>query len=728
MFIRQADSELQVDLPFKIHLKSILDTVECYENNPNYETYKATLEGLIREAQLHVHPKGFMVHQQNSEYLVKEQFGFYYCIVTLGQWIEDKIKACFDAHEYLEGMMFNALADNVLYEATNEFYNLIKVKMSERSTILNKELFLTSRFEPGNSSVPLEAQNEILRAVQEHFTIPVDITTGYMLSPSKTLGYVYGIVEEDCSHGIDHDCSSCSSTQCKHRKYIIQVEQGSHHTRIQGRVGENVLSVLRNNHFFVEAPCNGKGLCGKCKVIAKGHRFRLTAEEKKFLSQSQISEGYILACLHTLEGDLNVSMDGEGEHPIIEDTYAPIFIENPIVVDPLTYGIAVDIGTTTLALSLIHLQSGKTIAVEKRLNPQKAFGADVISRIMYVNTQRDDKLTQLIRTSILQGIESLVKQVEALSLGNIQKITLTGNTTMIYLLLGLDPEKLAVSPFTTIDLGLYECNSKELFDSQELIADVTILPWISAYVGGDIVAGVYATQLLDQQGNFLLVDIGTNGEMVLKKGNKLFCAATAAGPAFEGANIRCGMGSVHGAVCEIKEVDQGFDLKVLGDVTAKGLCGSALIDAISLLLQKEIIENTGYLEEAYMFNELIGIFPEDVRQVQLAKAAIAAGIEVLLHEAKIDFEELDALFLAGGFGSHLNIEHGITIGLIPEAMRDKVVIVGNASLAGGVKYLQEMYGNTGVNRIIEASEYIELSTSIKFNELYVMHMMFGGDL
>jgi len=433
----------------------------------------------------------------------------------------------------------------------------------------------------------------------------------------------------------------------------------------------------------------------------------------------------VLACFHTIEQDLVLTIDSQSEGVHIEDTYAPFTIDLPKTCQVGELGIAIDIGTTTIAMSLVNLTSQEVIGVEKMLNPQKAYGADVISRILYVNQNKDDTLKRLIRNSLEEGINLLVSTAKVQA-KHVTEIVLAGNTTMIYLLLGIDPEPLAMSPFTTVDLGMYQCESQKIWNQLEIKATITILPWISAYVGGDIVSGMYALDLKHKQGNSILIDIGTNGEMVLKVGNRIICASTAAGPAFEGANIRCGMGSVFGAICEIQEVEGTFELKVLGDKEPLGLCGSALIDAISLLLDRGKIELSGYMSEPVFLHESIGIYPEDVRQVQLAKAAIAAGVEVLLKAANLNYDQIDTVYLAGGFGSHLNVESAVNIGLIQEQLKDKVCVVGNSSLAGCVRFLLEQGAKEKIDQIKLDTEYIELSTNMEFNDAYIMNMMFGG--
>jgi uncharacterized 2Fe-2S/4Fe-4S cluster protein (DUF4445 family) len=705
-------------------LKSILDNVECYKDNPRYESYKEKLEMLIEASQEHINPTGYIVKSARDRYLPASSLYSIYCMVTLGPWIDGQIQKHFANYEYLEGMMLNALGDQILYEATNELYEMVK----EDVTIEGK--FLTIRYEPGNSEIPMEKQKEIFEIINENYELEMYVTEGYMLSPTKSLAYFYGVEADDCSLGIDHDCSSCQSTECKMRKYLIKIHINGEVNLIQAKKGENLLDVLRRHKVFLESPCSGKRLCGKCKVHVPKHGYEMDLTEARFLSQDEIENNIILACYHTVDRNLEVKLDINVMELNISVDYAPFTIKSPryekndYEIKHRKLGVGIDIGTTTVAISLVDLVSHEVLDTKKILNPQKAYGADIISRIQYVAENPNHMLTTLIRECLQENIIELFEQGEY-EFAQLSEIVVAGNTTMIYLLLDIDPKELAVSPFTTIDMGLYKCSSDE-FWKLPVRCSVTILPWVSAYIGVDIVSGIFATHLKDKKENILFIDIGTNGEIVLKHGDRMTCVATAAGPAFEGANIKCGMGSIGGAICEIIQSDIGYELEVYGHGEPMGLCGSALIDAIAILLKNGHILDTGYMEAPYMFHKEIGIYPDDVRQVQLAKAAIAAGIEVLLEVSGLSCDEVDYVYLAGGFGSHLNVRNAAAIGLIPVEFESKVIVVGNTSLAGSIRYLLEKHGQTEIETILSSCDYLELSSNMIFNNAYVNNMMFGG--
>lgn len=703
----------------KYDIDYVLEMAECSKENESFQAYKIKLKKLIDKHLDIIEPKGY-VAKESIDGIIRVS-----CIVTLGSEIDTVINKYFETYDFLDAMMMNSLADAILFEATNHLYEHVSNEIRPTGK------YLSSRIEPGTSGVEISLQKDIYTAITSIYDVDLGITEAFMLTPAKSLAYYYEITDENCSVGIDHDCSECESDKCTQRKYIIRVHKGDTTETIQGRQGENLLETLRHHNIYVDSPCGGKKICGKCKIKAINHNYSLTPEESIFLTEAEKDEGTLLACFHEIDQELDIHLMEESTKQEIEVGYKEFTLKHARY-DRVAYmkenhavGIGVDIGTTTVAVSLINLVTHEVLDVAKLLNPQKAYGADIISRIMYVGENEGHKLGELIRRDIEEmSLELMGKQ--GYNMSNIEEMVISGNTTMIYLLLEIEPSALAVAPFTTIDMGIKEIDSTEIFGKLPKFK-VTILPWISAYVGGDIVSGLFATHLIDKNENIIFIDVGTNGEIVLKNHDRMFSAATATGPAFEGANIKCGMGAVSGAICEIHADGKGYDIETLGDVAPAGICGSALIDAVALLHKQGFVDDMGYMEEPVMFRNEIGIYPADIRQVQLAKAAIMAGVDTLIHEAGITYDEVDALYIAGGFGSHLNIENSAYIGLIPKEVLGRVVAVGNTSLAGAVRYLLEEGGRTEIEDIRDSCEYIELSTSMKFNECYVNRMIFGED-
>lgn len=410
------------------------------------------------------------------------------------------------------------------------------------------------------------------------------------------------------------------------------------------------------------------------------------------------------------------------------------------------YAIACDIGTTTIVCYLLNSHTGEIIDTLSELNSQKIFGADVISRIEYA--MNNDNGLKSLQEKIVSQLGNL--SVQLLKHNNIDKnhfynITLAGNTTMLHLVAGIDPEAIASAPFIPAFLGSITCLSSDLGDFP-LDCEIYMLPSISAYVGADIVGGVVATSMFESEDLTLLVDLGTNGEIILGNKDQFYSCSTAAGPAFEGAHITYGTGAVFGAIntFSIKD-DIGYT--TIGDADASGICGSAIVDIIAEFLAHDIIEETGrFHEENLIGNEhymsegegayIIGpstdtangeniLFTQkDIREVQLAKAAVAAGIETLIHQSQIDRKDIRHLYIAGGFGTYINKESAAAIGLIPRDLLDRAVSVGNTSGLGAINCTLCISNLDHCEQIVHKTKYIELSGSAYFQQKYMEEMIF----
>ncbi len=479
--------------------------------------------------------------------------------------------------------------------------------------------------------------------------------------------------------------------------------------------GVNLLKVLHDNNFDIFSPCGGKGTCGKCKVYLR-------------------DEGYITSCLHTINKDTEVILPDKGEAEILVAQHAYL-TELPfhpgdctsLSSDPL--GIAVDIGTTTLVFYLVNLVTGSLMKTRSLINPQTRFGADVISRINYCanDPEKLKELQNLIISSFDDQFRHFA-QISHVSTNDIVKICISGNNVMLHLLLGVDPLPIALAPYTPRFTEERQLRGAELFSCCNPSALIQILPSVSAYVGADIVAGIASLKPPDNFHNYLYIDIGTNGEMAIVTPMKIWCCATAAGPAFEGANITCGMGAFEGA---ISFYDKG-GFHTIAETKPKGICGSGLVDIVAFLLDQELINAEGFMETDYEIVPASGsadgnsilLTPGDVREVQLAKSAIISGINILLETASLSPDNIDALFIAGGFGNYIRIESACKIGLIPEIFREKVIPVGNASGAGATLSVKSTLFNGHVKEVLKITEYVELSLNENFPLEFAMNMMF----
>ncbi len=419
------------------------------------------------------------------------------------------------------------------------------------------------------------------------------------------------------------------------------------------------------------------------------------------------------------------------------------------------YGIAVDIGTTTVVAHLINLHSGEIVDTVSAINRQKTLGADVISRIEYC--MREPEGLKILGDKILTqlgGLASLLVNRNGIDDRNVYAVMTAGNTTMIHLLSGIDPEGIASAPFIPGTLKAASYPARELGNFPIDLIFYTI-PSISAYIGADITAGILATKMYERKELSLLIDIGTNGEIVLGNRNKLYCCSTAAGPAFEGAHITCGMGGISGAVDTLAIEKGTIKYSTIDNEPAAGICGSGIIDAVAVLLKSGIVDFTGRIiseDEAETdtakailkthFDETDGssfiiakagesesgeniVFTQkDIREVQLAKAAISAGVATLLHEADKNLEDIQHVFIAGGFGSYISKESAAAIGLIPKELLDRTESVGNTSGRGAAECLLSNPGFLQCGYITSLTEYIELSSNTFFQGKYMEDMIF----
>ncbi len=419
-----------------------------------------------------------------------------------------------------------------------------------------------------------------------------------------------------------------------------------------------------------------------------------------------------------------------------DETVQTVSYQNQIIsiTEPANpvYAAAVDIGTTTVCIYIVDVIQQKIIDKCTRLNEQSPFGADVISRI---GASSQPENLQKMR-------ELLIGQINEMTRGYpLSLITFAGNTTMLHTLLGVNPEHIAAAPFNPVFTHGFSCPASELGLQLNSGCMAHILPGLASYVGADITAGILACGMMDSESYSLLVDIGTNGEIALGNSGKILCCGTAAGPAFEGAKIACGCGAVSGAVNTIRWDSKSFSITTIGNLPAIGICGSAIIDAAAFLSDTGLIDETGRFDEkyegpfaanvfemngqpAFRLTESVYVTQQDIREIQLAKAAIAAGIATLLNNAGLSFEQIGTLYLAGGFGNYINRNNAAAIGLIPPELKEKLIPAGNASASGAALCILSEPAVQRLPGIVQAAEYIELSASPVFQQQYMEQMYF----
>lgn len=478
---------------------------------------------------------------------------------------------------------------------------------------------------------------------------------------------------------------------------------------------ETILEHLKKEGHYISADCGGRGTCGKCRVRFLQNAPEPSDADLERLKPEELEQGFRLACKARVDGSFEIEFDQSEEQIHAES------IEFARTADSSKQGdagsaeakqpaqAAVDIGTTTIAAALVR--DGQVINAATSINHQRAFGADVISRIQASNEGNGAKLQELVETDIRELLEGLGKNVDD------GKIVISANTTMQHLLCGYSCETLGVVPFTPVDISLHE------------EGNYILLPGISTYVGADIVSGIVYTGMDRSEDVCVLIDLGTNGEMAIGNKDKILVASTAAGPAFEGVNISCGVAGIPGAISHIDITDGKISFETIENKPAVGICGSGVIEITHELLKEGIIDETGrmddeYMENGYVICDDVAFSDQDIREVQLAKSAIRAGLETLIETYGAEYEDIKKLYLAGGFGQKINLKKTAGIGLLPEELVERTEAVGNTSLYGAVQYVANEEDRPRFETVAKTSEEVRLSDNPTFQEYYMDYMFF----
>lgn len=521
--------------------------------------------------------------------------------------------------------------------------------------------------------------------------------------------------------------------------------------------GESLLDTLTRYGIDAHGECAGNGSCGKCKIKVLDGDLKLSGQDKSILSDEDLDKGIRLSCMAYPDSSCSITLISKEE----TECYVVTDIANNITIDSVndnvkdivngdrlhhdnnstsytdisslvnsslsdSYIVGIDIGTTTIAVSLADKISQRVKQVYTAINPQRRYGADVISRIMSANDGKLITLRDVIRNELYMGICE-VALIEGITIDKVSNIIIAGNTTMVHILMGYSCSGIGAYPFSPVSLSQIDCRMKDLFPCVYEVP-VTVMPGISVFVGGDITSGLMTCGFDKLDKPCLFIDIGTNGEMAIGDEDRILVSSTAAGPAFEGGNISCGVGSVPGAISQVSWTLEGMKYITIGNKPPIGLCGTGVIELVSELLDIGVIDNTGLMSEPYFTEgyEIAGLrfIQKDIRELQLAKAAIRTGIELLIKRYNIGYTDIDKVFLAGGFGYKLDIIKAVHIGLIPEELGDKVIAVGNTCLSGTIKYAANNEVKESIDHIISVAKEIHLSKDEDFNKMYVEYMSF----
>ncbi|WP_455535454.1 ASKHA domain-containing protein [Roseburia inulinivorans] len=530
---------------------------------------------------------------------------------------------------------------------------------------------------------------------------------------------------------------------------------------------KNLLEMLQEKNEYISAPCNGNGTCGKCIVQYKRGATEPTRRDREVFSEKQLEDGYRLACqshpvgayeveLPESEETIEVLSEWEKQQKTDTEELTEAYTQTPAeaktsggIQDKETaegtaektenaiYGICIDIGTTTLAALLVNLETEADCQTAVSVNHQRTYGSDVLSRISASNSGKKWEIQRCIRQDLQKLIRELL-QKEKITEQQIQRIVIAGNTTMCHLIRGFSCETLGVAPFLPVDLSWMEGSAADFLGMKELDTKVVILPGISAFVGADIMAGIAKMNMHRSEGYHLLLDIGTNGEMVLGNCRHMYVTSTSAGPAFEGGNISCGMASIPGVISHVFMEETGkAGFQVIGETEGEnqkkqqaiGICGTGMIDLAYELREHQMIDEHGtyldlYFDTGYELAKKVKFTQNDIREIQMAKAAIRAGVDILVKKAGIAFDEVDNCYLAGGFGTKIDITKAAGIGLIPKELEMKTIPVGNTVLAGTKEVLLGRISKDELEKIQTMADVINLAEENDFEELYLSYMDF----
>ncbi|MCD8104557.1 MAG: ASKHA domain-containing protein [Lachnospiraceae bacterium] len=545
--------------------------------------------------------------------------------------------------------------------------------------------------------------------------------------------------------------------------------------------GTTILQAVRELGLEVDAPCGGHGKCGKClikvgqDVESRDMQNRPKGDAPACVRDSRWKSGQdadwreVLACQTLLRDGMVINVEKIREPSVVLSAGAKTGAKAEVRMNPLVsapYHAAIDIGTTTLACQILDGRTGEALSSGGALNPQQAFGADVVSRIQAAQNGAMDELTSLIRGALSDLLLQVAGQA-GVSLCELGVIGIVGNPCMQQFFEGILPDNLARPPFS-VKLDQAKILPAGEFFPELPNAVVLSVPDIFGYIGGDTMGCVLASGIDEADEPVLLVDIGTNGEMVLGSRNRLVACATAAGPALEGAGITCGMRGSAGAIDHVTMEDGEISCHVIGQPSsnpaigqpsefeektiqpadgkmspaASGICGSGLIDAAALLWTQGIVNRRGrlpaaaecpafaqYLEEKngeriFRLTDTVYLTQEDIRQVQMAKGAIAAGIELMAKELQIEIRDIQKVYLAGAFGSFIRKESACVIGLLPQELAGRVDVIGNAAIEGCRRMVCDQdafYLTEALSRKIQA---LDLASVPGFARSYAKHMGF----
>lgn len=671
-------------------------------------------EGRIRELlpvlRRLIRPKAAFTYRKEGE---KRRI---YVVMTLGVAIERYSDTLQRRHDYDDAVALSTMADEALFSFEKTLYTALKQYCIECHIGISRRVEDEDGVEPSWLLA--------YRAVDAKRTLGISLTESSMMVPQKSLALVFDVTDDTTLFCVSHTCATCENEQCPYRKEAGQIVSCP-----KGRV---VASYLKEQAVPFSYTCGGKGICGACRIkVVTGH-LPIQDGDKAVFSEEELREGWRLSCCAIPEEDVTILVPR-----VQQESMQSVSVQRKGTSyrAEMALGVAIDIGSTTIAAALVDTKSNQILSSASAVNRQRLFGADVVSRIKAANEGHEKELHDLV----IESIEDCMKDLlEPLSIhpNAIESFVVAGNTTMEHLFMGWSCTGLGEYPFHPVSLGGETVQAREAFGNDSPYGEVPLylVPGISTYVGGDIVAGIYFSGMDRRDDISLLLDLGTNGEMALGNRHGIAVASTAAGPALEGGQLSCGMSSVSGAICSVSVRNGAFCVSTIGDAPPKGLCGSGVIETMATLLKEGLVEKTGTLRPRWFHEGVtlarredgtpITVTQGDIRQIQMAKGAIRAGMDILLKEHGLSEKDIQHFYLSGGFGHYLNQHAAATMGLLASSWLPITTVLGNSSLEGALSILTNNEGIDTIKQIVATSHTIVLGNDPDFEETYISHLTF----
>ena len=509
--------------------------------------------------------------------------------------------------------------------------------------------------------------------------------------------------------------------------------------RGSARPGTTLLAAAQAAGVQLASVCGGVGTCEECRLrLVTGQLTPLTLVEEAVFTRAELLAGFRLACQAEPLSNVKVDIPPESlttEQRLQVEGQEIAVVPHPSVTVPGAYGLAVDIGTTKLAAYLVRLETGETAARAGAMNPQVAYGEDVISRIAYVGRESEGGRT--LQRVLVDTLNKLLADMCArahVDPAMVLEAVLVGNTAMHHLVAGLPVEQLGRAPFAPATTEPLYLPGEQIGLKLGPGAKVYLPPVVAGYVGADHLAMLLATGAWKAPGRLIALDIGTNTEMSLVDHGRVTCCSCASGPAFEGAHIHEGMRAAPGAIERARWHEGAIQIQTIEEQPAVGICGSGILDVIASLLDGDQLRPTGVMIHGPQFvlvpsaetgigRDLV-VTRKDIHEIQLAKGAIRAGVEVLLDEAGLSFGDLDTFIVAGAFGTYLDLRSAVRVGMFPPLALERFQQVGNAAGVGAKQMLVSIDERRQAEELARKLGYVELTGQSSFTPLFMKHLSF----